>query len=165
MTSLKVRGYNYLFGKRAWRISPSGVLIGALIDIVSSFLLGIPFIVFTFVQVGRMHLPKVQQHAAMVAIREGIWMRSGEWLAGVACSTLGGYIAAKIANRDEVLNGALSAIFCEILGLYWMLSGKNIYPMWLQVVYLVSGIVFACVGGYLRVRQVGGRAVPATYIS
>ena len=64
-------------------------------------------------------------------------------------------IAAKIAKHDEVLNGGCSAIFSVILGVWWMFSGKDIYPMWLQVVSLVSGIAFACLGGYLRARQVG----------
>ena len=87
-------------------------------------------------------------------------MLSAEWLIVVACSVLGGYIAAKVAKHDEILNGGCSSILSVMLGLYFMASGKNIHPLWLQVVHLISAVVFACLGGYLRIRQVRGRTVP-----
>ena len=91
MPFLKVLRYHQLLGREAWRISPSGVLIGALVDVVSSFLFSIPFILFGLVRVGQLHLPAAQRHAALVEVRQSVSMRGGEWLVGAACSVLGGY--------------------------------------------------------------------------
>jgi len=43
---------------------------------------------------------------------------------GALCSVLAGYVSARIAKHDEVLNGALSSILCVVGGLYSVLSGS-----------------------------------------
>lgn len=39
-------------------------------------------------------------------------------LLGALCSVLGGYVAARLAARSELVNGALSAFLCIAFGLY-----------------------------------------------
>ena len=47
------------------------------------------------------------------------------FLVGAACSVLGGYVAARIAKRDEILNTAVSSFLCVGMELYAMLPPKR----------------------------------------
>jgi hypothetical protein len=75
---------------------------------------------------------------------------------GVASSLLGGYVAARIAKRDEILNGALSSLLCPAIGVYSLSSGKIVGSLSEQSLLLLSSPVIAALGGYLR--SASGRA-------
>ena len=66
---------------------------------------------------------------------------------------LGGYLAARVAKRGEVLNGALSAYFCVGLGIYGMAVGQAAVPVWQHLVSFVASPALGALGGYLRLRQ------------
>ncbi|MCG2641381.1 hypothetical protein ACFPFP_18750 [Bradyrhizobium sp. GCM10023182] len=70
---------------------------------------------------------------------------------GGLCSVLGGYVSARIARHDEVLNGALASILCVGLGIYAAARGTG--HLWLDILYLPLGPALAALGGYLRSRQ------------
>jgi hypothetical protein len=135
------------------RISWKGIALGGLVDVVTSLLLVLPVIVFVALEVGHRHLSKLQKHDAFIAINAGFPMRATTLLIGSACCLLGGYIAAKIADHDEVLNGGLSSAFGKIVALIVAATEKDAAPHWLRAIYFVSGVVFAFLGGYLRLRQ------------
>ena len=44
---------------------------------------------------------------------------------GGFCSILGGYVSARIAKHDEVLNGALSSILCIGFGVQALVNGTG----------------------------------------
>jgi hypothetical protein len=71
----------------------------------------------------------------------------------MGCSVLGGYVAAKLAKRHELLNGALASILCILLGIYVVTSGKDPHPMLVQVLLVVISPALSLFGGYLRLRQ------------
>ena len=90
------------------RVSIKGVLIGSVVDIVASLLSGILIAVFVVLISVLAHIQRrsLDQFGALA----GVW-----FACGLVISALGGYIAARIARHDEVLNGALSASLCILI--------------------------------------------------
>ena len=62
--------------------------------------------------------------AIMSLVHADTTLHSIQLALGLACSILGGYVAARIAKNGEVLNGALSSFLCILLGIYSAASGK-----------------------------------------
>jgi len=72
---------------------------------------------------------------------------------GLACSVLGGYIAAVIAKRAGMLNGGLSSFLCVSLGIFSMASGKETHPFFIQLLILLASPACGVLGGFLRMKQ------------
>src|SRR4029077_10831886 len=91
------------------KVSVKGVLVGGVTDIVATVILTLPLIVY-LIATEVTGTPKVPlQAAVMAAIRANpplYWLES---LIGLACSVLGGYVAARAAKHDELLNGLLAS--------------------------------------------------------
>jgi hypothetical protein len=138
----------------AVKVSLKGVLIGGIADVVSSSLLGIPLAVYALSKVDVAHTPKDQLGSAIVAVSQGTpWLYGTQLLVGLACSVLGGYVAAWLAKHDQLLNGALSSFLCTAIGIYSIASGKDSNARWVQILILISAPVCGFFGGYLRVRH------------
>jgi len=139
------------------KISVKGVLIGGIVDIVSSVVLGLPFALYTALKVDLSHAPNSQASTAVTAAIHGnVPLYAAQLLVGLACSVLGGYVAAWLAKHDELLNGALSSILCVALSIYTISTGKDSNPHWLQVLLLMASPLLALLGGDLmrRLRRV-----------
>ena len=76
-------------------------------------------------------------------------------LAGVICGFAGGYVAAWIARRGELLHGAGLAGLMAALSVAFMLNPPpSAPPRWYQVALAIVGPTSACAGAWLRaVRQ------------
>lgn len=136
------------------KISVTGVLIGGIADIVSSSLLGIPFAIYAMSKIDLVQTPKDQLGPAIAAVSHATpWLYGAELLVGLACSVLGGYLAARLAKHDELLNGALSSFLCVAIGIYSIASGKDSHAHWVQLLILISAPACGFFGGYLRARQ------------
>jgi MFS superfamily sulfate permease-like transporter len=72
---------------------------------------------------------------------------------GLACSMAGGFVSAKIAGHDELLNGALSSILCVTLGIYQLARGHADYQPFVQMLMMLASPTFALLSGYFRLRQ------------
>ena len=72
---------------------------------------------------------------------------------GGVCSVLGGYVSARIAKHDELLNGANSSILCVGGGTYAVISGSAADDLWMHLVCLPLSPALGALGGYLRSRQ------------
>ena len=95
------------------QVSVIGVLVGAVTDIVSTNLFVLPVAVYVTLTHGIVHLPQPQQQAATIAaIQANVPLYTATMVIGCGCSVLGGYVAAWIAKRSELLNGGLSAFLC-----------------------------------------------------
>jgi uncharacterized membrane protein YfcA len=100
------------------------------------------------------HLSSAQAKAAIAtAIQNNVPLYTTQLLIGLACSVLGGYVAARLARREELLNGALSSFLCVALGVYMVASGNDSTPHWLQVLMFVASPASALFGGYLVQRS------------
>lgn len=141
------------------RISIKGVLVGGIADIAVSVVLGLPFAFYAMSKVNLSGMPNAQTSTAVTAAIHGnLPLYVGQLLVGLACSVMGGYVAAWLAKHDELLNGGLSSVLCVALGIYTVASGKDPNPHWLQALMLVASPLLALVGGDLMRRQRQGSA-------
>jgi uncharacterized membrane protein YfcA len=142
-------------------VSFKGVIIGGIVDVVASVVLGLPFAIYTVSRLDLSVIPKNQVGTTVTAaIHANVPLYVGQLLVGLACSVLGGYVAAWLAKRHELLNGALSSFLCVILGVYVLASGQDSNPHWLQACLLAASPALALVGGDLMRRQ---RQEPTTH--
>lgn len=75
---------------------------------------------------------------------------------------LGGYVSARIAKHNEVLNGSLTSLYTLGYWLYVILFTKAAeVEIWACMFSLPITIAFAALGGYLRARQVRAKQVQA----
>jgi hypothetical protein len=130
------------------RISIKGVLIGGVVDTFASALIGV-FAAIIVASVSHLtHVPREVFH------RHGI-LDLVLILNGLASSALGGFVAARLANHDELLNGGLSSSLCLLISLFFMARGIDHHPAVVQLLSLLAAPAFAVFGGYLRLRQKG----------
>ena len=135
------------------KVSVKGVLIGGIVDIVTSVVLGLPFALYAMLKVDLSHTPNAQASAAVTAAIHGnVPLYVAQLLVGLACSVLGGYVAAWLAKHDELLNGGLSSVLCVVGGIYVLATGKDSNPHWLQALLLVASPLLAILGGDLMRR-------------
>jgi hypothetical protein len=106
-------------------LSPKAVVLGGVTDLVLSGLLGIPFTIYVMRFQHLLSLPKEQlSQATISAVHGSTILFSIQLVIGLACSVVGGYVAARIARSSFILNGVLAAWLCVGIGVYSMVSGK-----------------------------------------
>jgi hypothetical protein len=138
------------------KISVLGVLVGGVVDVVSSILAELPFslyVAFKAVNAAQRVGPHASE-AVSTALHASTPLHLVELFVGALCSVLGGYVAATIAKRHERLNGTLSCYLCVGVGVLSMVVGLSKDPLWQQALLLLASPAFGFVGGDLRLRQI-----------
>jgi len=142
-------------------VSIKGVVVGAIVDVVASVALGLPFVLYAMSKVDLSHIPIAQSSATVTAaIHDSAPLYAGQLAVGLACSVLGGYVAAWLAKHDELLNASLSSFLCVALGVYTMATGKDSNALWVQILMLLASPILALVGGDLMRRLRRSRPQP-----
>jgi len=147
------------------RVSFKGVIIGGVVDIVATYIGAIPVGVYAFMVAGLSNVPQAQQAQALTDVmrnRPSVYLAG--MLVGAVCSVLGGYIAARIAKHDELLNGALSSFLCVATGLFALARGTPGTAPWVHILLLVISPLLGAIGAWLRLRGKNastGAAAPA----
>ena len=126
------------------RISLKGVAIGNITDIVATYVVMLPLMIYFAVSSG---LPPAK------ILKESTVLYVSYAILGGVCSVLGGYVSARIAKHDELLNGALSSILCVGGGIYAVISGGAADDLWMHLAFLPLSPALGALGGYLRSRQ------------
>jgi hypothetical protein len=144
------------------KISIKGVLVGGVTDVGLSTLLGIPLAIYAVLETSIARTPKDQVHSAVSAIMHRPMIFVTGMLIGFACSVLGGYVAARLAKHDELLNGCLSSFLCIAGGIWLLATHQNSDPIWQQMAELVASPALGLLGGYLRLRQRRPAILPAS---
>lgn len=131
------------------RISFKGVVIGNIVDILSTNLAIFPATIIIFIFSGSAAELAVSSPRAL--------MESGLFKAlmmtfGVLCSVLGGYVSGRVAKHDEILNGALSSILCIGFGVYAIIGGRSARHLVVQLALIALSPALAALGGYLSSR-------------
>jgi hypothetical protein len=145
------------------KVSLKGVLVGGITDVGATIILGVPLaLIFVVAKVDFVHMPKDQVQAAVAAAIHGnTFLYAVQVLIGAACSVLGGYVAARIAKHDELLNGALSSFLCIGMGLYSVVGGKDSSSLPVQLLLLLASPVLGLLGGYLGLKYLRARGLAA----
>lgn len=73
-------------------------------------------------------------------------------IAGAACSILAGFVAAWVAQHDELLNGALSSFACVLLGLLAVAADKDPHLRLTHILLLIASPLLGLLGGHIRHR-------------
>jgi hypothetical protein len=128
------------------RISLKGVVIGNIVDIVSTNIAVLPVAVYVMISSAPSGLPADSARQALMASSV---FKVSSIILGALCSVLAGYVSARIARRDEVLNGTCSSILCVAGGVYSVFSGSAA----LHLALLPLGPVLGALGGYLSSRR------------
>src|SRR5262245_41028714 len=141
------------------KISIIGVLIGGVVDIVATNVAAIPIVLYVMAASPSLAaLPQAEQTAAvMAAIKASVGLYLTLGVLGAICSVLGGYVAALLAKRAHMLNGALSAYLCVGSGIWALFAGHPQLPTWLHLLLLPLSPGLGAVGGYVRALQVRRR--------
>jgi hypothetical protein len=135
------------------RISFKGVAIGNVVDIVTTNIVMIPVMIYVLVSAGAASLPDQGADSLTNIVRGSAVFLTASSILGGLCSVLGGYVSARIAARDELLNGALASILCVGFGVYTVIDGTG--RLWLHLLELPLSPALGALGGYLRSRQTG----------
>jgi hypothetical protein len=132
------------------RISFKGVAIGNIVDIVSSSIVGSLVAIYVL----KSSAASVKDMGAanqLVLASSAFWFWST--ILGSLGSVIGGYIAARIAKHDDVLNGALSSILCVGATVCALVSGGAAGHEALYFVSLPLSPALTALGGYLSARH------------
>jgi hypothetical protein len=84
--------------------------------------------------------------------------RSAGWLlvglvAGLACTALGGYVAARFANHSEYANAFAVGVASLVFGEAVLIAFSQELPLWLRLAGDLAVVPAALVGGHLRMLQ------------
>ena len=101
------------------KVSIGGVILGGIVDVVLTNVLAIPLFAYAIAKHALLNVPKGQMEStlAMCMLSDPVLL-VGQWVVGLIGTVVGGFVAAWIAKRYEVLNGALSAWLCIAFGIY-----------------------------------------------
>jgi hypothetical protein len=136
------------------QFSPKGVVLGGVVDIVATNVLVVPVVIFAAMQASIAAVPKEEQTRAIIALLQGSpSLFVTQLVLGALASILGGYVAAKVAKRGPVLNGALSAFLCVGFGVYAMVAKTDTMGPWAHGGFLVLSPLLGAFGGWLWERR------------
>ncbi len=135
------------------RISFKAVCIGAVTDMVSSTVSG-ALIAIAFIVI--LHLTRTPgdplDWALLKPENQNSLLYGIQVIAGAACSILAGFVAAWVAQHDELLNGALSSFACVLLGLLAVAADKDPHLRLTHILLLIASPLLGLLGGHIRHR-------------
>jgi hypothetical protein len=139
------------------KISIVGVLVGGVVDIIVTNILMIPVFFVAAGMAGSELAGAAREQVTPIIIgvlRDHPALYAAGFVGGVLASILGGYVAARIAKRNFLLNGALSAYLCIGSGIYAMVTGAGgTIPLWQHIVFLPLSPALGALGGYIVARR------------
>jgi hypothetical protein len=140
------------------KISIKGVVVGGVTDILATMVLTLPLVVYAISELTDT-LKEPLQAAVTTIIEANPLLYALESVIELACSVLGGYVAARVAKHDELLNGLLASSLPVVLGAYSLTTASESGPLLLSILLIASPLCSGF-GGHLRLVQIRGRADP-----
>lgn len=139
--------------KREVSISLAAVLAGAVTDF---FVTNVVLAIFAnMVAVGynvTNARPDWAEYVVLNAIRGNPALFATQTLLGIACSILGGYVAARIAGEDEIENAFAASLISVALNVYIMVAGDH-SELPLNIFFTLITPLFYRLGAQIRVVQ------------
>jgi len=132
------------------RVSIKGVVLGGIIDIVATNIAALPVVILAGLRASVHTLPKDQQTRTVIeTLQNTPSLYLTQMVVGGLCSILGGYVAARIAKRGAILNGALSAFLCVASGVYPFVTKADSLSPWAHAGFFLLSPALGALGGYL----------------
>ncbi len=131
------------------KLSSKGIVIGGLVDVVLSVVLGVALAVYVVLSRGLEVRDERVHHAIAVAIQSSTGLYGAKLAIGIACSVLGGYVAARLARRDELVNGILASWLCVGIGAYCLFAATVSESQFAQVVCIAITPLWYLLGAFL----------------
>ncbi|MDD2775033.1 MAG: hypothetical protein PHU06_03665 [Gallionella sp.] len=142
------------------KISFKGVVLGSITDIVATNILVIPLILYITATRHLDSIPKEQfSEVLLQTLKDDPLLHTTQLLIGSFCSILGGYVAARVAKHDEILNGTLAAFLCVGSGLYALIFTSSHVPVWQHLVAFVASPALSAFGGFLCLRAMRVKSI------
>lgn len=138
------------------RLSPKAIVVGGVVDIVATNIATLPVYVGILTSKGVIGATESQTtRVIQSSLDASPTLYTSMMLLGSLCSILGGWVAARIAKRDELLHGALSPFLCVGFGLYgWVRGSAPDVSTAEHFAFLVLSPALGALGGMLRVWMV-----------
>lgn len=140
------------------KLSVKGALIGGVLDVVASGILGVPLVMYVIASRNLVGLPPEQLKRSLSAtIHASPSLYATQLAIGIVCTILGGYVAGRLAKHDQILNGVASSGVCMLVGIYSIASGKSSESLLVQLVLLlIVTPLCGAAGGYLARGRLRG---------
>jgi hypothetical protein len=136
-------------------ISLLAIVVGGVSDVVLSGLLGVPLMMHTISSHALAGIPKAQlQSAVMSAVHADPVLYAAELGIGLACSALGGFIAASIAKQRRILNGVLASWLCVGVGVYSFAEAHDLTQVGIHVALIAVTPLCYWLGAVLRIKMI-----------
>ncbi len=134
------------------KFSFKGIILGALVDVGGSNVWGIIAVTYIVMHYQMYRLPAAQMSSKMqYFLLHDSLIFTLNLIIGSAFSVLGGYVAARIAKQNKLLNATLSSFLCEISSLSAI--GSPLAPLWTVLVSLIANPLLNLAGGYIRLWE------------
>jgi hypothetical protein len=132
-----------------------GVAVGGIVDVVTTNVFSVPVLLAVSIAAAMNGHSKEYIQAATLAAVEGTGLTHLVLIGvGCVCSILGGYVAAWIAGKNELLTGALSAWLCVGIEIYALATNTSAaFPRAEIISLLPLSPALGALGGHLRGLQ------------
>jgi hypothetical protein len=135
------------------KFSLKGIVVGGITDILATNIFAIPLMGYLLTRIDVNHLSRNQIQTTLVAtLQANTPLYMLQLLVGMACSVLGGYVGARFAKHDELLNGSFTSFLCVAFGLYSLTEGRGSGSPLASIGFVASPCL-GLLGGYLRLAQ------------
>jgi len=131
------------------RVSVKGFVVGGIVDIVTTNVLG-AVVVVVVVAFHLVATSATGPQSLTQALLANPGIAAALYVAGGSASVFGGYVAARLAKHDELLNGALSAWLCVSFSVFGMITVGTGGRLLLELLMLPLSPCLGLLGGYLQ---------------
>jgi len=129
-----------------------GVLVGGVVDIVATNLFALPVVLYAMAKFQVFGSPDAAHKLPLLMGGDPALFATMSVL-GATASALGGYTAAWIARRNELLVGALSAYLCASFGIAALIHDTSGTPLVQHLAGFLLSPALGLLGGYVRQLQ------------
>ena len=134
------------------KFSIKGIIVGGCVDMIGTQILMFVLVSIMILKIRFHHVGHEQLvNSLSQEMDTSLTFKTINFLIGYGCSVLGGYVSARIAKRNELLNGALASSFCFLFGIYAIT--RHAVPLSMNSLFKeMTCPLLALSGGYIYLK-------------
>jgi hypothetical protein len=129
-----------------------GVLLGVIADIVGSTIFKMVMLVIFAGNVATEGMSNEELNEAMLTVSQGEKFLMATMVAGLICTIIGGYVAARVAKKSIYLNAGAVGLVGVSVWFGFVYSGETL--SWYDSIDVTLIIPAALLGGYLAKSKI-----------